>query len=133
MIESYRDLRVWQEGMGLAEACYRVTAKFPRDEVYGLTSQIRRAATSIPANIAEGYGRDGSAEYVRFLRIAQGSLKELEPHLLLAQRLDLCTTEAVEPLLGQSDQLGRMLRSLYRSLQQKSRPYGVREDAFSDA
>jgi four helix bundle protein len=74
-IQSYRDLEVWQQGMALAEACYRITKTFPREEIYGMVSQIRRAAVSIPANIAEGYGREYRNDYVKFLRIAQGSLK----------------------------------------------------------
>jgi four helix bundle protein len=85
-INSYRDLRVWQDSMALAEACYRLTRGFPKDEMFGLTSQIRRSATSIPANIAEGHGRENTRSFIQFLRIAQGSVKELETHLLIAQR-----------------------------------------------
>src|SRR5438128_2288659 len=77
-LESYRDLRVWQLSMQLAEDCYRLTRSFPREETFGLTSQIRRASSRIPANIAEGYGRSHRGEYLQFLRVAQGSLKELE-------------------------------------------------------
>lgn len=77
--QSYRDLKVWQAGMTLAEACYLLTKKFPREEVYGLISRIRGAAVSIPANMAEGYGRENRGEFIQFLRISQGSLKELEP------------------------------------------------------
>ena len=69
-IQSYRDLKVWQQAMDLAEACYHLTRRFPREEIYGLTPQIRRAAASIPANIAEGNGRDTRREYIQFLRIA---------------------------------------------------------------
>lgn len=116
-IQSYRDLRVWQKGMDLAESCYVITKGFPKEEMYGMTSQIRRAAVSIPANIAEGYGREYRAEYVQFLRIAQGSLKELETHLLLSIRVKLATQEAVNPVLNECESLGRMLRSLIRSLQ----------------
>lgn len=116
-IHSYRELKVWQEGMELAETCYRVTKGFPREEMFGITSQIRRAAASVPANIAEGYGRDGRAEYVHFLKIAQGSLKELETHLILAQRVGLTPKEQLDPNLTQADRLGRMLRSLYRAPQ----------------
>jgi four helix bundle protein len=94
-IESYRDLRVWREAMDLAETCYRLTAGFPREEMFGITAQIRRAAVSIPANIAEGYGRDSKGSYGQFLRVAQGSLKELETHLLLSQRLGLATEQNV--------------------------------------
>ena len=116
-VQSYRDLRVWQEGMALAEACYRLTKDFPREEAFGMTSQIRRAAASVPANIAEGYGRDSTGEYVQFLRIAQGSLKELETRLLLAARVGLTTPTLADPILRRTDDLGRMLRGLYRSLQ----------------
>ena len=117
-IESYRDLRVWQEAMDLAEAGYCFTANFPRDELYGMTSQIRRASTSIPANIAEGYGRNSKGAYAQFLRVAQGSLKELETHVLLAERLGLASGETAKPLLSSCDALGRMLRSLIRSIEQ---------------
>ena len=115
-IETYRDLRVWRDAMDLAEACYRLTARFPADERFGLTSQIRRASVSIPANIAEGYGRESRASYQQFLRIAQGSLKELETHLLIAQRVGITSNEAVEPLMKQSESVGTLLRLLIRKL-----------------
>jgi four helix bundle protein len=115
-IQSYRDLRVWQEAMALAENVYRATAGFPREEMFGLTQQARRAAVSVPANIAEGYGRENTGAYQQFLRIAQGSLKELETHLLLAGRLGLLPETEAEPLLRQSSAVGKMLRSLIRSL-----------------
>lgn len=116
-IRSYRDLKVWQVGMEVAAACYQVTRGWPREEMFGLTGQARRAATSIPANIAEGYGREGRKEYLQFLRIAQGSLKELETHLLLAVRVDLATPETMTPLLAQCEELGRMLHTLIRKLE----------------
>ena len=116
-IRSYRDVKVWQQGMDLAEMCYRVTRKFPKDELYGLTSQIRRAAASVPANIAEGHGRDTRGEFIQFLRIAQGSLKELETHLLLAGRIGLSSDQITAPLLARCDELGKMVRALIRSLQ----------------
>jgi four helix bundle protein len=115
-IKSYRDLRVWQKGMDIAESCYLITRQLPKEEIYGMTSQIRRASASIPANIAEGYGREYRAEYVHFLRIAQGSLKELETHVLLSIRVKLATSEAINPVLTECDSLGRMLHSLIRSL-----------------
>ena len=118
-IGTYRDLVVWQYAIELAVACYAATKSLPREEVYGLTSQIRRAAASVPANIAEGYGRDGRASFIQFLRIAQGSLKELETHVILAGRLDYLSIPTSEPLLGKADETGRMLRSLIRSLQRK--------------
>ena len=119
-IRSYRDLKVWQEGMNIAEACYQITKTFPKEELYGMTSQIRRSAVSIPANIAEGYGREYRAEYIQFLRIAQGSLKELETHLLLCERVKLATNQVILPLLNQCESLGKMIRSLIRSLQNKT-------------
>lgn len=116
-IRSYRDLEVWQQGMALAEGCYRVTKTFPKEEVYGMVSQIRRAAVSIPANIAEGYGREYRNEYIQFLRIAQGSLKELETHLLLAVRVEFITTQTAQPLLAHCESIGKLLRALLRALQ----------------
>lgn len=115
---SYRDLRVWQEAMALAEICYRQTRGFPRDELFGLTAQIRRAAASIPANIAEGWGRDSTGAYVQFLRVAQGSCKELETHALLAQKVLDRPTDELAPVLEQCEVVGKMLRGLIRSLQQ---------------
>ncbi len=115
-IQSYRDLKVWQEAMDLAEDCYRLTKQFPREEMFGLTSQIRRSASSVPANIAEGYGRDSTKAYVNQLRIAQGSLKEVETHLLLSQRVAITTTDEIGALLKRSESAGKMLRSLIRSV-----------------
>jgi four helix bundle protein len=115
-IQSYRDLRVWREAMSLAEEAYRFTKAFPRDELFGLTAQMRRAAASVPANIAEGYGRENKGSYIQFLRIAQGSCKEVETHALLAQRV-LDDIGSPEVLLERSDTVGKMLHGLIRSLQ----------------
>jgi len=112
-------LKVWQEAMSVAERTYRLTSCFPKDEVYGMTSQIRRGAVSIAANIAEGHGRENSGSFIQFLRISQGSLKELETHLLLAARVGLVTTEEIEAVLRQCDELGGMLRGLIRSIQSR--------------
>ena len=103
--------------MTLVEGCYRFSSEFPREEQFGLTSQLRRAAVSVPANIAVGYGRDSRGSYVSFLRNAQGSLKEVETHLIIAQRLNFGASSISERLLSQCDEIGRMLRSLIRSLQ----------------
>jgi four helix bundle protein len=105
--------------MALAEMCYRLTQSFPREERYGLVSQIRRAAVSVPANVAEGQGREQTGVFIQFLRVSQGSLKELETHLLLSSRIELTNEDAVAPLLVQCDELGRMLRALIRSLEQR--------------
>ncbi len=103
--------------MDLAVECYELTRGFPRAEAYGMTSQIRRAAASVAANIAEGYGRNSTGQYVQFLRIAQGSLKELETHLLLAERVSLVTEANIQGPLERSDAIGRMLRSLAKSVE----------------
>jgi four helix bundle protein len=116
-IQSYQDLRVWKESMLLAELIYKSTKSFPKDELFGLTSQMRRASVSIPANIAEGYGRDSTGSYVQFLRVSQGSLKELETHIILANRVGLLTETAMLPLLASADAIGKMLRALIRSLE----------------
>jgi len=116
-IRSYRDLRVWQEGMRLAENCYGLTKAFPKAELFGMTSQIRRAASSVPANIAEGYGRDSKGDYIQFLRISQGSLKEVETHLILCTRVRLLTESEAQSILEHCDLLGKMLHRLIRSLQ----------------
>jgi four helix bundle protein len=116
-VRSYQDLRVWQRAMDLAVMTYELTRKFPREEQFALTSQARRAATSIAANIAEGHGRATRPAYLNFLRIAQGSLKELETHLLISTRVGLVETKAADPLLAHADELGRMLRALIVSLE----------------
>ena len=106
--------------MALAESCYLLTRGFPREEAFGMTSQIRRAAVSVPANIAEGHGRENTRTFVQYLRIAQGSLKELETHLLLAERVGIAERTLIDAPMGQCEAVGRMLRALIRSLQQKA-------------
>jgi four helix bundle protein len=103
--------------MTLAEDCYRATAEFPREEVYGMTAQIRRAAVSIPANIAEGYGRDQTGSFVQFLRIAQGSAREVETHLILAGRVRLLREDVRDRLLDECERISKMLRSMIRALE----------------
>jgi four helix bundle protein len=106
--------------MALAESCYRLTRQFPRDELFGLTSQIRRAVGSVPANIAEDHGRENTGSFVQHLRISQGSLKELETHLLLAERVGILPVLDLQAVLVQCESLGKMLRALIRSLQDKA-------------
>ncbi len=118
-IESHQDLRVWQESARLAKLCYELTKNFPRDELYGLTAQIRRAANSIPANIAEGHGRSSLRDYLRFLYIARGSLKELESHLVIAHNASLISIADTDTAAAQCTVVGRMLLGLIRSLQRK--------------
>ena len=119
-LKSYRDSLVWQKGIDLVVVSYRATASFPKSETYGLISQIRRAATSIPANIAEGYGRGSRKEYLQFLMVAQGSLKELETHFIVSEKLSYLSAAQKDRLLSQSDELGRMLGSLIRKLKTSS-------------
>jgi four helix bundle protein len=105
--------------MTLAESCYLLTGGFPREEMFGLTSQIRRAAASIPANIAEGHGRENTGSFIQSLRIAQGSLKELETHLLLSERVGIAIKDEVHLRILQCEEVGKMLRSLIRPMQAK--------------
>jgi four helix bundle protein len=102
--------------MDLAESCYELTRGFPKEELFGLTSQIRRASSSVPANIAEGYGRASRKEYVQFLHVAQGSLKELETHRLLCARVRCCSELDVAPILDRAESVGKMLRVLISKL-----------------
>jgi four helix bundle protein len=113
---TYQDLVVWQQAMDMAVATYSMTQFWPKEELYGLTSQTRRAATSIPANIAEGYGRELRGPYIQFLRIAQGSLKELETHLLIAQRTGIASADSVSSLMLRAESVGKLLRLLLRKL-----------------
>ena len=115
-ISSYRDLRVWQLAMELVVDCYRMVKLFPRHELFGLTSQLQRAAVSIQANIAEGHGRAFTKEYLRHITIARGSLIELETHILIAKRLNYCNQIELEELLEKTSSIGRMLTNLRRSL-----------------
>ncbi len=114
MVRSYRDLVVWQKAMDLVAECYRVTKLLPEEETYGLVSQIQRAAVSVPANIAEGHGRDHLGDYLHQLSIANGSVMELETHLLLAERLGY--VGAIECALLLTAEVGRMLAGLTKSL-----------------
>jgi four helix bundle protein len=118
-IGSYRDLKVWQKGMEIAAMSYKLTRTFPREEVYGLGSQINRSSARIPANIAEGYGRMSRKEYLYFVRVANGSLKELETHLLLSSCVGLATQQAVDEILSHCDEEGKMLLGLMRSLERE--------------
>lgn len=119
-MKDFRTLNVWEKGHRLTLAVYKATARFPRDELYGLTSQVRRSSSSIPANIAEGCGRNGDTELARFLSIAMGSASELEYHLLLAHDLDLLETSEYGELTGEVTEVKRMLTSFIRKLKAES-------------
>jgi len=119
LVKSYRDLLVWQKAVDLVARCYELTKQLPKSETYGLASQMQRAAVSIPANIAEGHGREHLGDYLRHLSIANGSLMELETHFLIAQRLNYLGTPDVEGLLSECGELSRMLSGLTKRLRTK--------------
>lgn len=116
MIRSYRDLHVWERSIELAVASHALARKLPRAEEFGLRNQIRRAAASIPANIAEGHGRVHRGDYVHHLSIARGSLTELETHLILGQRLSLLSSTDIATALKLADEVSRMLYALISAL-----------------
>ena len=115
--QGYQDLVVWQKAMELVTAVYRVTRDWPREEQYGLTSQVRRAAVAIPSNVAEGHGRSGRREFAHHVSIAYGSLCELETQLLIAERLDFSDAKATESLMNRIADVRRLTSGLLRSLQ----------------
>ena len=115
-MKDFRELKVWQKAHELTLAVYRITTAFPREELYGLTSQIRRSCSSIAANLAEGCGRNGDAEFARFCSIAMGSASELEYHLLLARDLELIKPADYEQLAPRTTELKRMLTALHQKL-----------------
>jgi four helix bundle protein len=112
--QSVQRLKVWQKSMDLVETSYKLSSRLPLDERFGLISQIRRAATSIPANIAEGFGRWNARDFARFSAIASGSLRELETHLMIVQRLGYLDKAAVESALHAADELSKMLYRMRR-------------------
>ena len=115
-MNSFRDLIVWQKSMELVTEIYRVTKQLPREEQFGLISQLNRAAVSVPSNIAEGYGRNNRNDFVRFLRIANGSKCEIETQLLICVKLGYLQAEQLQPALSLCDETSKMLRALADSL-----------------
>jgi len=126
----YKDLLVWQKGMKLAKLVYKLTMRFPAEERYGLTSQLRRAAVSVPSNIAEGQARQGTKEFLLFLSHAEGSLAELETQLLLSVELSFAQQADVQPALQEIDELQKMLVALRRKLSLNS-PLATRHSPLS--
>jgi four helix bundle protein len=118
-MKGYQDLKVWQLGIEISIAIYRLTDAFPQREVYGLTSQLRRAATSIPSNIAEGHSRGQTKDLLRFLSISRGSIAEVETQLIIAERLQYVHATQVQLIRDMLDEESRMLAGLRRSLQSK--------------
>ncbi len=118
-IKSYRDLVVWQKAMDLVDAVYQVVKKFPKEEMFGLTSQLRRAMVSVPSNIAEGQGRTSTKEFLKHLSIAYGSLMEAETQIQIAARQKYLEQQVEESLLNQSAEVGRLINGLSKSLYHK--------------
>ena len=119
-IKSFRDLIVWQKAMVLVTEIYGITKNFPKDEIYGLTSQIRRSAISVPSNIAEGYGRNSTLDYTRFLQIARGSLYELQTQLEIAANIDYLQSAQYEEITHAINEIERMLNSMIKKLYKKT-------------
>ncbi|MFO0427364.1 MAG: four helix bundle protein [Planctomyces sp.] len=118
-VSSYRDLIVWQKAMTLAVHCYSVTEHFPRDERFGIVSQMRRSSCSIPANIAEGHGRRSTGAFLNHLSIARGSLMELETHLILSEKLNFVSSATIEETLQMTSEISRMISGLMQSLERQ--------------
>jgi four helix bundle protein len=119
LLKSYKELKVWQKAYNLCIEIYKITRTFPKEELYGLTSQIRRAAVSVPSNIAEGYGRKTTPEYLRSLYIAYGSSCELETQILLSGDLGLMKAEALNKLQADLGEVERMLKALIKAVENK--------------
>jgi len=115
-VKSYKDLIVWQKAMDLVEMVYQATKEFPREELYGLTNQLRHAAVSVPSNIAEGHARSSTAEFRNFLSIARGSLAEVETQLLIAQRLNYINQQSLKPILSIQIEVNKMTNALISKL-----------------
>jgi four helix bundle protein len=121
-IQCYRDLIAWQKAMDFVVRIYEITVQFPRDELYGLTCQLRRAAVSIPSNIAEGHGRQSTREFVHFLSVAYGSLNEAQTQVMLAQRLGFLQADQCARVLQLSYEVARLINGLSQSLTRKLTP-----------
>ncbi|HEX05122.1 MAG TPA: four helix bundle protein [Bacteroidetes bacterium] len=118
-LKNYQDLEVWKKSIELAEKVYRLSEKFPNEEKFSMTNQLRRAVVSVAANIAEGAERQGTKEFLQFLSVASGSLAEVETFLILATRLKMVKKQETEPILEYTAIVGRMLNGLKRSLHSK--------------
>lgn len=121
VVKSYRDLEVWQKGVMLTKVVYQATSSFPSEEKFGLVNQMRRAAVSIPSNIAEGHARASTIEYKRFISIAMGSVAELDTQIISSSDLGFLDKSAKNDLLKQLDDIGRMLRGLHQALSRRAK------------
>jgi four helix bundle protein len=133
--KNYTDLIAWQKAMDLVESVYKASRAFPKEEVYALTNQVRRAAVSIPSNIAEGQGRRSAREFINFLSIAHGSIREVETQLQIAQRLKYLTREQVKGALDLASEVGRLITGLAQAVSRRSndnRRGNDKEDHFTE-
>jgi four helix bundle protein len=131
-IRSHRDLLVWQKAMDLVVTCYRLTDTFPKHEIYALTSQLRRAAVSVPSSIAEGRGRYSKKEYAQYLSIALGSIAELETQLEIAVRLGYLDHDDASETSDKIGEIGKMLNGLRASLKRKATPIAPTASRIND-
>ena len=118
-VKSFRELLVWQKSMDLAEACYRVSRHFPREEQWVLGRELRKSCISVPSNIAEGYGRHSTAEYIHHLRFSNGSNNEIQTQVELARRTEIITLKEASALITAAEEIGRMLHGLIASLERR--------------
>ncbi|POS01202.1 four helix bundle protein [Flavobacterium croceum DSM 17960] len=117
-IKSYKDLLIWEKGIEIVALTYKIVSSFPKDELYALSSQIKRSSISIPSNIAEGYGRQSTQNYIQFIKIARGSLCELETQLLVAKKLDFIQDEKLfSELINQITEESKMINSFLNKLE----------------
>jgi len=120
-VESFKDLIVWQKGIELVNEIYKVTKHFPKEELYGLTSQARRAAISIPTNVAEGWGRGTTKNYIQFLEISRGSLYELNTLIIISYNQEYISKETCDEIENRLNEIGRMLNALINKLENKNK------------
>ena len=117
----YREQFIWQKAIDLSVRCYKLTEYFPKSEIYGITSQIRRSSVSVASNIAEGYGRKGQGEYIHFLHIALGSMRELDTQLIIALKVELAKPHYIQSVLNDADEMQKLLKSTINTLKKNSK------------
>ena len=122
-IKSYKDLIAWQKGIDLVTAVYKILEKFPKEEKFGLISQISRSCTSIPANIAEGWGRDSDQNFIYYLKIAKGSLYELETHLIISKNINYIAEKTLKDLQIKIEEISKIINGLIKSIQNQKADY----------
>ena len=117
----YKDQFIWKKAINLSTRCYKLTEYYPKTEIYGMTNQIRRCSVSVASNIAEGYGRKGRGEYLQFLHIALGSLRELDTQLIISKNVNLAKPEYIDSVLIDCDEMQKLVKSTINTLQSKAK------------